>query len=93
MRIWRSIERAGATAPAESSVNSFIDLQGAHRMLRFLLSLSFLTLLVNIGRADTPIPTAPTVEARAFIVVDYRTGKVLAGKDADSGRNRPASPN
>jgi len=59
-------------------------------MPRFLLSLVVLTLVVNAARADTPIPTAPTVEARAFIVVDYRTGKVLAAKEATQ-REEPAS--
>jgi D-alanyl-D-alanine carboxypeptidase (penicillin-binding protein 5/6) len=40
--------------------------------------------------ADVPIPTAPTVDARAYIVVDYHTGKVLAAKDAVA-RMEPAS--
>jgi serine-type D-Ala-D-Ala carboxypeptidase (penicillin-binding protein 5/6) len=42
------------------------------------------------GRADIPIPTAPTVDARAYIVVDYRTGKVLASQEAVA-RLEPAS--
>ncbi len=36
------------------------------------------------------IPTAPQVDARAYIVVDYRTDKVLAAKDAVA-RMEPAS--
>ena len=40
--------------------------------------------------ADIPIPTPPTVDARAYIVVDYHTGKVLAARDADA-RMEPAS--
>jgi serine-type D-Ala-D-Ala carboxypeptidase (penicillin-binding protein 5/6) len=47
--------------------------------------------------ADTPaavapmsIPTAPQVDARAYIVVDYRTDKILASKDAVA-RMEPAS--
>jgi serine-type D-Ala-D-Ala carboxypeptidase (penicillin-binding protein 5/6) len=36
------------------------------------------------------IPTAPQVDARAYIVVDSRTGKVLAAKEAES-RMEPAS--
>jgi len=36
------------------------------------------------------IPSAPEVDARAFIVVDLRTGKVLAAKD-DTARVEPAS--
>jgi D-alanyl-D-alanine carboxypeptidase (penicillin-binding protein 5/6) len=41
-------------------------------------------------RAETPIPTAPTVDARAYIVVDYRTDKVLASQEAVA-RREPAS--
>jgi D-alanyl-D-alanine carboxypeptidase (penicillin-binding protein 5/6) len=37
-----------------------------------------------------PIPSAPTVDARAFILVDFHTGRVLAAKDADA-RMEPAS--
>jgi len=40
--------------------------------------------------ADTPIPTPPTVDARAYIVVDYRTDKVLASREA-AARLEPAS--
>jgi serine-type D-Ala-D-Ala carboxypeptidase (penicillin-binding protein 5/6) len=36
------------------------------------------------------IPTAPQVDARAYIVVDYRTDKILASKDAVA-RMEPAS--
>jgi D-alanyl-D-alanine carboxypeptidase (penicillin-binding protein 5/6) len=40
--------------------------------------------------ASTPIPTAPQVDARAYIVVDYRTNKILAAQDPDA-REEPAS--
>ena len=40
--------------------------------------------------ASIAIPTAPQVEARTYIVVDYRTDKVLAAKDA-TARVEPAS--
>jgi D-alanyl-D-alanine carboxypeptidase (penicillin-binding protein 5/6) len=40
--------------------------------------------------APTSIPTAPQVDARAYIVVDYRTDKILAAKDAVA-RMEPAS--
>ena len=64
-------------------------------MFRSLLSLAFVMALIAAPsqgqpRADTPIPTAPTVDARAYIVVDYRTGKVLAAQDAVA-RMEPAS--
>jgi serine-type D-Ala-D-Ala carboxypeptidase (penicillin-binding protein 5/6) len=38
----------------------------------------------------TPMPTAPEVDARAYILVDYRTGKILASKEAVA-RMEPAS--
>jgi len=37
-----------------------------------------------------PIPSAPTVDARAYIVTDYRTGKVLAALEPTT-RMEPAS--
>src|ERR1700692_674715 len=40
--------------------------------------------------APVTIPTAPQVDARAYIVVDYRTDKILAAKDAVV-RKEPAS--
>ena len=65
-------------------------------MFRPLSSLIFVAALaatVASGadiRGATPIPTAPTVDARAYIVVDFHTGKVLASKDAVA-RAEPAS--
>ena len=40
--------------------------------------------------AATPIPSPPAIDARAYILTDYRTGKILAAKDADA-RMEPAS--
>ena len=40
--------------------------------------------------ASMAIPTAPQVDARAYILVDYRTDKILASKDAVA-RMEPAS--
>ncbi len=40
--------------------------------------------------ASTPIPTAPQVDARAYILVDYRTDKILASKAVET-RMEPAS--
>jgi D-alanyl-D-alanine carboxypeptidase (penicillin-binding protein 5/6) len=40
--------------------------------------------------ASMPIPTAPQVDARAYIVVDYRTDKVLTAQNA-ADRMEPAS--
>ena len=70
-------------------------------MLRPLLASAALTAFTAVlGLAQTPappapaasmgIPTAPQVDARAFILVDYRTDKILAAKDAVA-RMEPAS--
>jgi D-alanyl-D-alanine carboxypeptidase (penicillin-binding protein 5/6) len=64
-------------------------------MFRPLLSLILLAVFAPAlgqgqSRATTPIPTAPGVDAKAYIVVDYRTGKVLASQDAVA-RMEPAS--
>jgi D-alanyl-D-alanine carboxypeptidase (penicillin-binding protein 5/6) len=59
-----------------------------HRpLLSFLL---FATFAIASVRAETPIPTAPQVDARAYILADYRTNKVLAAREA-TARMEPAS--
>ncbi len=58
-----------------------------HRSLSSLLLVSFAAFPVF---AATPIPTAPAVDSRAYILVDYRTDKVLAAQDPDA-RMEPAS--
>jgi D-alanyl-D-alanine carboxypeptidase (penicillin-binding protein 5/6) len=64
-------------------------------MSRLLLSLALIAAFASSSGqgqppAATPIPTAPGVDARAYIVVDYRTGKVLASQEAVT-REEPAS--
>jgi D-alanyl-D-alanine carboxypeptidase len=68
-------------------------------MLRSLLAWASLTALASVHCfAETPapaaaaasIPTAPQLDARAYILVDYRTDKILAAKDAVA-REEPAS--
>ena len=67
-------------------------------MFRSFLACVFLTAFAAVPCfADTPapaasttIPTAPQVDARAYIVVDFRTDKILAAKDAVA-RMEPAS--
>jgi D-alanyl-D-alanine carboxypeptidase (penicillin-binding protein 5/6) len=60
-------------------------------MFRPLLSLVLLAAFAAAPViADVAIPTAPTVDARAYIVVDYRTGKVLAAQEPVV-RSEPAS--
>jgi len=57
-------------------------------------SLSSLLLILSFAAfptfAATPIPTAPAVDARAYILADYRTDKVLAAQEPDA-RMEPAS--
>jgi serine-type D-Ala-D-Ala carboxypeptidase (penicillin-binding protein 5/6) len=60
-------------------------------MLRFLLTLPLLAALCATSvAAETPIPTAPAVDARSYILVDYRTDKTLAAQEA-TARLEPAS--
>jgi D-alanyl-D-alanine carboxypeptidase (penicillin-binding protein 5/6) len=70
-------------------------------MLRSLPAWAFLAAFATVHCfAETPrppaavvpvtIPTAPQVDARSYIVVDYRTGKILAAKDPVA-RMEPAS--
>jgi D-alanyl-D-alanine carboxypeptidase (penicillin-binding protein 5/6) len=59
-----------------------------HRSLPiFLLIVSFAAAPVF---AATPIPSPPAVDARSYILVDYRTDKILAAQDPDA-RMEPAS--
>jgi D-alanyl-D-alanine carboxypeptidase (penicillin-binding protein 5/6) len=57
-------------------------------------SLSSLLLILSFAAfpafAATPTPTAPAVDARAYILADYRTDKVLAAQEPDA-RMEPAS--
>ena len=67
-------------------------------MLRSFLACVLLTAFATVPciaespapPAATAIPTPPQVDARAYIVVDYRTDKILAAKDAVA-RMEPAS--
>jgi serine-type D-Ala-D-Ala carboxypeptidase (penicillin-binding protein 5/6) len=68
-------------------------------MLRSLLACVSLTVLATVPcLAETPapatppmaVPTAPQVDARAYVLVDFRTDKILAAKDAVA-RVEPAS--
>ena len=57
-------------------------------------SLPILLLIASFAAAPvfaaTPIPSAPAVDARSYLLVDYRTNKSLAARD-DGARMEPAS--
>src|SRR5450631_3723016 len=59
-------------------------------MFRSLLACVSLTAFAAVQCFAETIPTAPQVDARAYIVVDFRTDKILAAKDAVA-RMEPAS--
>jgi D-alanyl-D-alanine carboxypeptidase (penicillin-binding protein 5/6) len=59
--------------------------------VRSICALLVLTWIAPISYgADIPIPTPPTVDARAYLVVDFHTGKTLAALNPDA-RMEPAS--
>jgi serine-type D-Ala-D-Ala carboxypeptidase (penicillin-binding protein 5/6) len=60
-------------------------------MLRILIAFLMIAATAAApGRAAPTIPTAPQVDARAYILVDFHTDKILASKDAVA-RLEPAS--
>ncbi len=59
-----------------------------HRSLSVLVALLFVTL--PAFSASVPIPKPPTIDARAYILMDYESGKVLGEEKADE-RMEPAS--
>ncbi len=62
-------------------------------MIRSLLALSFVALAtctVATASAAAPIPAPPSVAARAYLLEDFQTGRVLASDHADD-RMEPAS--
>jgi D-alanyl-D-alanine carboxypeptidase (penicillin-binding protein 5/6) len=55
-----------------------------------LLPLLLLVSLVSSAFAAVPIPKPPAIDARAYVLMDYQSGRVLAGDQADA-RMEPAS--
>ena len=55
-----------------------------------LFLLSILTLLLPLAQAAMPIPKAPSVAARGYLLEDFHSGQVLAEANADE-RLEPAS--
>src|SRR5580700_8782650 len=66
--------------------------RGISRMLRSLFSCFVLVVSALAGPAfaGMPIPQPPAVTARAYILIDYQSGRVLAADHADD-RMEPAS--
>jgi D-alanyl-D-alanine carboxypeptidase (penicillin-binding protein 5/6) len=58
-------------------------------LLSKLVCVSLCTLSF-VSNAKFMVPNPPTINAKAYILIDYQTGKVLAEKDADKSLN-PAS--
>jgi D-alanyl-D-alanine carboxypeptidase (penicillin-binding protein 5/6) len=104
MLTWRSIDHL--LPRGEPKYTNRLLLGYALTMYRHLIaSLSFATLIGAACWAAAPpaapaaapaappamaIPSAPQVDARAYILIDYQTDKILAAKDA-TARMEPAS--
>jgi len=64
-----------------------------HRSLSTpLLALALLLGLAPAADAETLMPTAPSIAARNWILVDFASGQTLAESQADQKSNPPASP-
>ncbi len=60
-------------------------------MLRLrLLPLFLLAALVPAAFAAVPIPKPPSIDARSYVLMDYQSGRVLAGEKPDA-QMEPAS--
>jgi len=59
-------------------------------LIRSFVALAAMALPLIAAAATAPIPSPPAVSARAWILVDHNTGKVLAEHNADE-REAPAS--
>ena len=55
-----------------------------------LVVLAFVSLAANAAFAAVPIPKPPAIDARAYVLVDYQSGRVLAEYKADV-QSEPAS--
>jgi serine-type D-Ala-D-Ala carboxypeptidase (penicillin-binding protein 5/6) len=55
------------------------------RLLTSYARLSFVCLLLAISAADAavPIPQPPAIKARAYVLIDFQSGRVLAANKAD----------
>jgi serine-type D-Ala-D-Ala carboxypeptidase (penicillin-binding protein 5/6) len=57
---------------------------------RLISSFACCSLLVSTAFAAVPIPKPPAIDARAYVLIDYDTGRVLAAEKADV-QSEPAS--
>jgi D-alanyl-D-alanine carboxypeptidase (penicillin-binding protein 5/6) len=56
----------------------------SHRLLPLVASLSLASLLLGASaQAAVPIPKPPHIPARAYVLIDYQSGRVLAANKAD----------
>jgi D-alanyl-D-alanine carboxypeptidase (penicillin-binding protein 5/6) len=69
-------KHAAKTAPANTAVNSAVNSAGPSS--------------ANAPSAAPAVPNAPEVDARAYILIDYSSGQVLAQRNADT-HMEPAS--
>lgn len=61
-----------------------------HHAQRLFLFVAALLISATAAATDLPIPSAPSLGAKSYILVDYNSGQVLADKKADK-RIEPAS--
>jgi len=52
--------------------------------------IAFVSLAAGTAFAAVPIPKPPSIDARAYVLLDYQSGRILASKDADV-HSEPAS--
>ncbi len=59
-------------------------------MLRWFSALTVLSASVTAFAVTIPLPPPPPIQAAAYVLMDYQTGRILAEKNADA-RHAPAS--
>ncbi|HEV3179542.1 MAG TPA: serine-type D-Ala-D-Ala carboxypeptidase, partial [Steroidobacteraceae bacterium] len=59
-------------------------------MIRFPLAALAMALIAGVAQPAAPIPAPPAVKARAYIVMDHFSGRILAQSNADE-HAEPAS--
>ena len=93
LRRWEFPTRDWRTTDKLAHLSPYTIFEDPKRMIRSLLAaalLSIATLVTHAARAAAPIPAPPSVPARAYLLEDYQTSRVLASDHADD-RMEPAS--